>query len=78
MTDAAVGLVLGMVLAASFFRGDRSLVRDFGLSFTGMDVLVGVLVGLTLRLVVFGIGLMFYGRIQIDGATLGSVVHDWW
>ena len=71
--------LLGCVLIASYARGSGSLVRDFGLRFTGMDVLVGLFAGLALRSVVFALELLSFGHIATAPVALGPVVHDgWW
>ena len=71
--------LLGCVLIATYVHGSGSLVRDFGLRFTGMDVLVGLFVGLALRSVVFALELLAFGHIATAPVTLGPIVHDgWW
>ena len=71
--------LLGAVLIASYVHGSGSLVRDFGLKFTGIDVLVGLFIGLALRSVVFALELLVFGHITTATVTLGPTVHDgWW
>lgn len=43
-------LVVAVIVRASFSRGQRSLAKDFGLSFRWVDVLIGVGVGIGARI----------------------------
>ncbi|MCU1545439.1 MAG: hypothetical protein JWP30_539, partial [Homoserinimonas sp.] len=65
--------LLGAVLLATFVRGSSSLARDFGFRITGLDILVGLFLGLALRTVVSIIEVIAYGRLPMEAATFGPV-----
>jgi membrane protease YdiL (CAAX protease family) len=71
--------LLGVVLVATYLRGRRSLVRDFGLRFTWIDLFFGLVVGGMMRAATTLVEIVVYGRVASGGPTLGPVVYDaWW
>jgi hypothetical protein len=76
--------LLGAVLVACFWRGCRSLARDFGLRFRPLDLLWGVTIGLLARVVASLIELAGYGHVGTGAATLDSAAMPdagswaWW
>lgn len=71
--------LLGAVLVASYLRGRRSLVRDFGLRFRLIDLFFGLVVGGMMRAATTLIEILLYGRVASGGPTFGEAVYDvWW
>jgi membrane protease YdiL (CAAX protease family) len=71
--------LLGAVLFASYVRGRRSLVRDFGLRFEWIDLFFGLVVGGMMRAATTLVEIVLYGRVASGGPTFGPVVYDvWW
>ncbi|PWC07698.1 CPBP family intramembrane glutamic endopeptidase [Mycetocola zhujimingii] len=71
--------LLGAVLAASYLRGRRSLVRDFGLRFEWIDLFFGLVIGGMMRAATTLVEILLYGRVASGGATFGPVIYDlWW
>ncbi|MCP2032104.1 membrane protease YdiL (CAAX protease family) [Okibacterium sp. HSC-33S16] len=71
--------LLGAVFFASYVRGRRSLVRDFGLRFAWIDLFFGLVVGGMMRAAATLVEIVVYGRVATGGPTFGPVVHDvWW
>ena len=62
--------LVGTVVVASFVRGRRSLVLDFGLRITWLDVLWGVALGLLARTAVSAVEIVSSGRIAGFGVQL--------
>ncbi|GGE99109.1 CPBP family intramembrane glutamic endopeptidase [Mycetocola zhadangensis] len=76
---AAWAPLLGAVLVASYLRGRRSLVRDFGLRFHWIDLFFGLVVGGMMRAATTLVEIVLYGRVASGGPTFGPVVYDvWW
>jgi membrane protease YdiL (CAAX protease family) len=64
---------------ACFVLGSRSPRRDFGLTFTWLDALFGIGIGLLARAVASIVEIQFYGQLNGLGVTFGEVVYDgWW
>jgi membrane protease YdiL (CAAX protease family) len=64
---------------ACFARGTRSLVRDFGLGITLVDVLLGLGAGLVARAIASVVELIAYGSTGSVGISFGETVYDgWW
>jgi membrane protease YdiL (CAAX protease family) len=71
--------LLGAVLIACFWRGSRSLVRDFGLRFRPLDLLWGLSIGLLARVVASFVEIGLFGHIGGGSVTFGETVYDgWW
>ncbi|MET0956595.1 MAG: CPBP family intramembrane glutamic endopeptidase [Cryobacterium sp.] len=71
--------LLGTVLIASWWRGAKSLVIDFGFTFRPLDLLWGLTVGVLARLLAGILEIAGYGRLGSAGATFGEPVRDlWW
>ncbi|PXA69986.1 CPBP family intramembrane glutamic endopeptidase [Cryobacterium arcticum] len=71
--------LLGTVLIASWWRGAKSLVTDFGFAFHPLDLLWGLTVGVLARLLAGILEIAGYGRLGSAGATFGEPVRDlWW
>ena len=71
--------LLGVVLFASFVRGRRSLIRDFGLRFAWIDLFFGLVVGGMMRAATTLVEIVIYGRVASGAGTFGPIVSDaWW
>ena len=71
--------LLGTVLIASWWRGAKSLVTDFGFTFHPLDLLWGLTVGVLARLLAGILEIAGYGRLGSAGGTFGEPVRDlWW
>lgn len=62
--------LIATVIVASFVRGRRSIVLDFGLRITWLDVLWGIALGLLARTAVSAIEIVSSGRIAGFGVQL--------
>jgi membrane protease YdiL (CAAX protease family) len=64
---------------ACFVWGTHSLRRDYGLTFTWLDVLFGLGVGLFARGIASVIEISVYGQMTLGSVTLGDVEYNgWW
>ncbi|PJJ55595.1 CPBP family intramembrane glutamic endopeptidase [Compostimonas suwonensis] len=71
--------LLGACVYATVVRGSRSFSRDFGLRFTGLDLLWGVGFGLIARAIASVVEIAVYGRMAGLGVSFGETVYDgWW
>ncbi|GAB3618035.1 hypothetical protein GCM10027416_25920 [Okibacterium endophyticum] len=78
LSFVVVWVVLGAgVLVATFARGNRSLVRDFGLRFSWIDLLWGAGLGLVLRAVATLIEITVYGGTPGGAASFGATPLLW-
>ncbi|MEJ3404880.1 CPBP family intramembrane glutamic endopeptidase [Rathayibacter sp. YIM 133350] len=69
--------LMAVALWACFARGTGSLVRDFGLRFTWLDLLWGVGLGLVLRAIATIVEIAVYGGLQ-GNLSFGEPANDFW
>lgn len=62
--------LVAAIAFATLFRGQRSLVRDFGFSATWLDLVLGIALGLALRVVGMWVEVALYG-IRLHGGASG-------
>lgn len=68
--------LVAAIAFATLFRGQRSLVRDFGFSVTWTDVVLGIALGLMLRVIGMWLEVALYG-IRLHGGASGIPRAPW-
>ncbi len=68
--------LVAAITFATLFRGQRSLARDFGFSATWTDVVLGVALGLALRVAGMWFEVAMYG-IRLNGGSTGIPRAQW-
>lgn len=70
--------LLTVCVIATTLRGQRSFVRDFGLRITFIDLLLGIGVGLLIRVLVSVIEIAMFGRMSGLGVRIEVSDDLWW